>query len=81
METVLTVVCITQMIVNIMMYALVLQNDDRTKRRMQKQRGELLDLIHQHQQWIEITQRGSTLKGLRTSKPELLQEAKTEEKP
>ena len=80
METVLTVICITQMIVNIMMYALVLDTDMKTTRRMRQQRTELLDLIHAHQQWIEITQRGSTLKGLRTSKPELLQEAKTEEK-
>lgn len=57
METVMIVICITQMIVNVLLYALVLQNDDRTKRRMQKQRTELLDLIHAHQQWIEITQR------------------------
>ena len=56
METVLTVICITQMIVNVLMYALVLDTDQKTKRRMQKQRTELLDLIHAHQQWIEITQ-------------------------
>ncbi len=79
METVLTVVCITQMIVNVLLYALVLQNDMKTKRRMRQQRTELLDLIHQHQQWIEITQRSTSLKGLRDGKG-LLQEAKTKEK-
>ena len=77
METVLTVICITQMIVNIMMYALVLQNDMKTTRRMRQQRTELLDLVHQHQQWIEITQRSTSLHGLRQqSKSELLQEEK-----
>ena len=67
METVLTVICITQMIVNVLLYALVLDNDQKMKRKMQRQRGELLDLIHAHQQWIEITQRGSTLQGLRNA--------------
>jgi hypothetical protein len=67
MEHVMIVICITQMIVNILLYALVLDNDQKMKRKMQLQRGELLDLIHQHQQWIEITQRGSTLQGLRNA--------------
>jgi hypothetical protein len=68
METVMITICITQMIVNVLLYALVLSTEEKTTRRMQKQRTELLQLIHAHQQWIEITQRGSTLQGLRNKK-------------
>jgi len=67
MEHVMIVICITQMIVNILLYALVLDNDQKMQRKMQRQRGELLDLLHQQEQWIEITQRGSTLQGLRNA--------------
>ena len=65
MEHVMIVICITQMIVNILLYAVMLDNDQKMKRKMQHQRGELLDLMHQQEQWMQITQRGSTLQGLR----------------
>jgi hypothetical protein len=55
METVMIVVCITQMIVNILLYALVLSTDQKMKRKLQRQRSETLEWLQRQQEWMDAT--------------------------
>ena len=88
METMLMIACLIQTAINVIVIMHMNSKHTECKRRIQKQRGELLDLLHQHQEWMEVTQRQSTLQGLRNVRDDrtaawksLLQEdSKTEAK-
>lgn len=69
-------ITVIQLIIDIMMYQQMQQQKKDMDKKIQRYRQEQLELIHQHQQWIEITQRGSTLHGLRQQDKTLLQEEK-----